>query len=673
MKKQFSFALSLALSIVGLSSCGEEVQTPPVEEVAAKGTLQEVFKRLQGNNFSMSYIDNYAASGATRYQNSYYTEYSLQSDGDLGFNGYAQGDGIIFPYNIVDNEIVSGIPAVDSATGMRYENIYDYRDGLQNFDFTCLEETPSNDGSYVYTYGENENNDRLIETVFLRKTYNPSVVSTSLVFKDVSTNGFVIEAVGIDYGELGRDTTQVRVYNIGTTENTLIKDYLEDGGTSKTPLDLDFYRFIVPYLSTNTYKVTVDATNYNSGSSSYSTYVSDIYYTENAIYYDRLDDNSNVVTGQIETGSNVCSFTMPSIEADYLEITGSLSNPNSEDGFYYSLYGEYISYMFSSLNFTDFVGYVDEEHENSYILTDSYLQYILGYICYFEVDTNTYAVKELRMKINDYENNEFTLYFNIYNASTGVDRGVFSATFSNPGVSTLEAANRYLSIGDDTHDQTLDDVRTVLEKFKNHNYSSDYYFGNGLAKTFFTEKYRYTYTYGNPSSNLGYMNVDGTIKQFTITYNDDGEPTGINFSDSYNAPSDMTLPGTGTYQGASNDLFYLSDFSDAIYDYDSYQKGEIVGENCWLNTTSGFSRELMLYFRHGSDQVIVNNEYMSIYPTGAGFIVSNEEDPYDTRVTVLSGYVTADGSIYGASYVTYYDIENTGYDYIEKYISENNI
>ena len=346
MKKQFSFALSLALSIVGLSSCGEEVQTPPVEEVAAKGTLQKVFKRLQGNNFSMSYIDNYAASGATRYQNSYYTEYSLQSDGDLGFNGYAQGDGIVFPYNIVDNEIVSGIPAVDSATGMRYENIYDYRDGLQNFDFTYLEEAPSNDGSYVYTYGENENNDRLIETVFLRKTYNASGVSTSLVFKDVTTNGFVVEAVGIDYGELGRDTTEVRVYNIGTTENALIKDYLEDGGTSKTPLDLDFYRFIVPYLSTNTYKVTVDATNYNSGSSSYSTYVSDIYYTENAIYYDRLDDNNDVVTGQIETGSNVCSFTMPSIEADTLEITGSLTNPNSEDGFYYSLYGEYIHFLY---------------------------------------------------------------------------------------------------------------------------------------------------------------------------------------------------------------------------------------------------------------------------------------------------------------------------------------
>ena len=154
MKKTALTFLSISLLLAGSSILGNAInsnnylkhfspitnQTQEVksEEVAPKGVLQEFFAKLQNNNFTLSYRDHYVNYGQNRTQVSKYTAYSLESSGDLGFNGYAQNDECVFSYNIVDNEIVSGVPVIDYNNGILITDIYNYRDGLQNFDYTFL-------------------------------------------------------------------------------------------------------------------------------------------------------------------------------------------------------------------------------------------------------------------------------------------------------------------------------------------------------------------------------------------------------------------------------------------------------------------------------------------------------------------------------------------------------
>ena len=231
MKKFLSILCFSCLLSGSLISCTNddniEDSTVSNELPAPKGALQEIFYKLSNNNFSLSYTDRYAALGVTRTQETRYTSYSLESNGDLGFNGYAQNDECVFSYNIVDNEIVSGVPVIDYNNGILITDIYNYRDGLQNFDYTFLPSDYKSGEEYIYEFGKNELNDELLVSVFLRKTYNPAAKPKEIKMKVVAGN-LVVDCIN-NYYEIqdDYDTCQVVTFDIGTTENSLIKKYLD--------------------------------------------------------------------------------------------------------------------------------------------------------------------------------------------------------------------------------------------------------------------------------------------------------------------------------------------------------------------------------------------------------------------------------------------------------------
>lgn len=664
MKKIVALSL-IGLFALSLGACDDNDSSSVIIRDAPKGELQTIFASLLGNNFSISYEDRYANNMVngemiSRYQNTYYTPYSLESDGDLGFNGYASNGEIVFSYNIVENEIVSSLPLLNSSTGYRYSNIYDYRPGMADFVYEDLPSAPNNeDGSYTYNFGENTHNDYLISEIFLRLTYNPSIQPTS-VKMTVRGNTLEINAVLLTY-ELGEDnvindSVDVVVYQINSTENVLVKDYLASGGTAKKPLDNRFYNVIAPYLETNNFKTSLDATHYlNSDTMLYETFKMDQYFLNNAIVYDRLDDADDLVSGSLETNGVVASFSMKDINADKLTITNTLLNSDSEP--YTYLYGEYFPYTFSSLSFANFIGYVDEENPNLYYLTDTYLQYILAYICYFDTDTTYNKISTLTLEILSPSDNSFKLSFYVTDTMTGLDKGVYQATFSMLNKVAFNAIDRYLNMGSVSDQATLE---SVLNKFKNNNYSLDVISGSNLAKSYFTPDYYYLEAYGDPTKNIGYVKLGEEIHQFTVSYNG-STPTDIIVGETdYAASSNpMQLPGVGSSYNAANNLFYASMLSEDIYNFDNYVIDDSIGIPYFRNLTEGFAASILSYF-------YPNNT--SALPYGAGFLVSDsDKDSYDVRATLMCTYISRDGSQMGALAFTFYDIGGTRHDFIENY------
>ena len=665
--KKFLSIISFSFLLFGsLTSCGDsDVGNDTSKYPTPKGALQEAFYKLKDNNFTLSYEDSYAAIGIKRNQETKYTTYSLESTGDLGFNGYAQNDDCVFSYNIVDNEVVSGVPVIDYNKGIMIKDIYDYRDGLEDFDYTILPSTYKSGEEYNYVFGENTKNDELIISVFLRMNYNPSALPRELTMKVVAGN-LQISAI-TNYYELqdAYDSCNVVAYDVGETENTIIKKYLDDGLTSKTPLDQKFFHLIAPYLESYNYKTTIDARSLKTEDGmGYERFLQDQYFTENAIIYDTLSDNSNVVTGDIQTGLGlVCNFSMNSIDADKIDITYT---PPTQDGdFYTYLYGEYLTYSMASLNFSNFVGYVDDTKENSYYITDSQTISILSYICQYEINDTDRAVRSLRLEVDDWNKNEFTLYFDIYNRSTNLDKGELKVKFSDVNNVSMPAVERYLNIGGKASEQNLDTLKSVLNKFKSNNYSMDIYGGFGLAKAYFTENYYYFETYGSKANNYGFIKLDGSIYEFSLVYNNDNEITDISIDKSKDLVDEgMQLPGCGAFYGSDDDAFYFSCFDESIYDYDEYEKDNIFGYSYWRNKTSGLSQKILNYF---SPNNTVN------LPQGSGFMVSDGgDDSYDTRVTLVLSYSNENATQFGAYMATYYDIDGTSFDYLDNFILENN-
>ena len=161
MKKKILAFLSFSFLLTGLVACGNN-DTPSQDEPKdedtlpvlpeAEGSLQEFFDSLRMNNFTVSYSDSYAAQGVERTQMSYYTDYSLQSQGDLGFNGYAQNEECVFTYNLENGEVISGVPVIDYGAGIMVSDIYDYRDGMENFDYTFLPSNYTPGTKYAVSY-----------------------------------------------------------------------------------------------------------------------------------------------------------------------------------------------------------------------------------------------------------------------------------------------------------------------------------------------------------------------------------------------------------------------------------------------------------------------------------------------------------------------------------------
>ena len=269
MNKKLNTFFSLVF-LFNVCGCNNEVSSSissSLNEYTPTTELEKALYKLKDNNFSIDFYDSYYNNNnVERNSKFYYTNYSFQGEGDFGFVGVAQGKNLIFRYTLKDNEVVPGTPLINSNTGTRYESIFDYREsyGMNNFDYSCLPTEKDSNGYYKYKFGVNEKNDKLILPIFLRlipESLPPEELRIKVV-KDVIT--FDATVLKYDFNNDGKpdekDKITAIVYDIGKTENKEIKQYLENGKTSRTPLDLKFYKFFHPYLFSNNYSVDLDAT-----------------------------------------------------------------------------------------------------------------------------------------------------------------------------------------------------------------------------------------------------------------------------------------------------------------------------------------------------------------------------------------------------------------------------
>lgn len=639
-----------------LASCDESSSESKI--ILPENPLQEAFYELIENNYTLDYTDSYANyGGATRHQKVYYTAYSIQREGDFGFYGIANGDDVVFNYTIEDNQIVSSLPILRS-DGMRYRNLYDYRQGFANFDISYLSDELDEDGYYSYKFGECLLNDTIVSEALLFRTYTEYMNNASMRIKIIG-NVIQIETTLLVYDKENdiKDSVSLRIYDIGKTENALIKQYLDDGKTAKTPLDSRFYRFIAPYLSSYNYTSYIDATNYLDVSTmTYSDFQLNQYFTDNATLYENL--STGEITGEIYTQGVVCKYSLENIDDTKLTITGT-PFANSDFEFYSYLYGEAVPYSLADLEFYNFVGYIDETRENTYVLTDDYLVYVLSNICFFESDSTYNVIDECRLEIIDENTNHFKLTFESSNKLIGIKTGTCEVEFFDLNETSIPAAEQYISLGDNPTTQTKDGLKTILEKFNTHNYSLDLMSNSGLAKYYFTDKYMYCEVYGSPAKNYGYLKDGDSIYSFAATYNTENILTGVTIdrtNDYATGSNAMTLPGCGSYFGAINDLSYLSTLSEEIYNINNYEISTMLGTTYWKNDSAGFSQLTLDYIGYSS----------YYYPLGSGFLYNDSDN--DTRLSLLIGCLAKDGSNSGIINLTYYDLGTTTNPKLEQFL-----
>ena len=606
--------------------------------------VEKVFYKLKDNNYSIDFYDSlYDLHNVERNSKYYYTEYSLEAEGDFGFTGIAQGDDLIFKYTIEDNEIVSGAPLVSNTNGTRYETVFDYTYGLQDLDVTALPNKLQDDGYYHYNFGENPHNDRLILPVILRIS-PASLPPESLKFKIVKDT-ITFESVILSYDfngdgiNEGESTITAIVYDIGKTENPIIKQYLADGKTSKDPLDLRFYKLFHPYMATTNYTVDLDATgmNYNFKMTEYC--------TETAI----LDVRNNISSGYMLNQGVVTTF---GINNNKVNITGTPTD--SDYNFITSLYGGVLAYSFLDITYDTLIGYKDEVQDNVYYLTDSYLVYILAYLSYVDIYESNYCDKVKIEIIND-STKEFNAYFDFYNKQTNEDLGTYVAHFYDLNNTVIPAVDEYLSLGDNPNTQSKENLENVLNLFKGNNYSCDVLTSAGLAKYYNTPNYFYEELYGNPNSNFGYIKVNNSVYQFNIVDNEIVLDTSKDYATSTNP---IVFPSVGNFFGDQTDLGFVSVLHEEIYNLSNYSIHNNYNVDYWKMTDLTVANEIYEYFTGDPNGLLSN---------GNGLIVKDAGK--DSKLTFFVSYVASDASYSGYLTVTYYDIGYTGHPVIENYLN----
>ncbi len=611
-----------------------------------KTDLEKIFYDLKNNNFTIEYSDNFIQS-ASRNQKFYYTEYSFQSDGDFGFIGLAQDENCIFKYTIEDNEIVSGAPLIDYNTGVRYQSIYDHNSsvGMENFDIYDLPKEKNDEGYYIYEFGVNEKNDRIILPVTMRLAANSlppkklkiKIVKDTILFEAIN-NFFDLDGDGI---EESKSTITSTIYDIGKTENKEIKKYLEDGKSSKSPLDMRFYKFFTPYLANINYTVDFDATQMKNNLGYQETFKMREYCTENAI----LDVQGTSNRGYMLNQGYVNQFV---IQNDKIEIIYTAQNSDGE--FLTSLYGEYMTYTLNDLSFNDLIGYQDEHNSNIYYLTDSYLVYIFSYVCYNEVYETNYCDK-VKIEIINEETHEFIAYFDMYNKNTNRDLGTYTAHFFNLNNTSIPEVDEYYSFGDNPYTQSQSDLTNILNKFSNHNYSMDVPTGGGMAKYYFTNNYFYAEVYGNQNNNFGFIKENDSIYEFLIIDNEVIVDKSIDYTE-----TGLTLPGIGSSFLSGDDFGFISSINSSLLEPNNYSINTIYNQDYWKINDNSLSNQIFKYYMPYSD--IVNN--------GVGIIFKDDEK--NTKLSFLTAFITKDGSIKGYEIFTYYNIGNTSHTLIENYL-----
>lgn len=640
--------LTSLLLVFSLFGCNKEVSSSISSISSSSFTpsneVEKVFYKLKENNYTIDFYDSlFDLGNEERNSKYYYTNYSLEAEGDFGFSGIAQGDDLIFKYTIEEENIVSSAPLINYNNGTRYETIFDYTYGLQDLDVEALPNELGKDGYYHYTFGESIKNDRLILPVFLRLGPN-SIPPEELKFKIVKET-ITFEAVILSYDFDGDDipegesTITSIVYDIGKTENKEIKKYLEDGKTSKDPLDLRFYKLFHPYMSTTNYTVDFDATGMNSN------FKMTEYCTENAI----LDVRNNIKTGYMINQGVVTTFN---VENEKVKITGTPTD--SDYNFLTNLYGEVFNYSFLDIGYDSLIGYKDDNLDNVYYLTDSYLVYILSYISYTEVYETNYCDK-VKIEIIDDSKNEFKAYFDFYNKQTGENFGTYVSHFYDLNNTVIPEVDNYLSYGENPNNQTKDNLKNVLDLFKGNNYSCDVLTSAGMAKFYNTSNYFYEELYGNPNSNFGYMKVNNSIYQFKVVNNEIILDTSKDFATGSNP---LTMPSIGDFFGDINDLGYVSTISEELYNLSNYSINTKYGVDYWKMDNLIVANEIYEYFTGDPNGLLSN---------GNGLIVKDAGK--DSKLTFFVSYVSENGEYDGYTTFTYYDLGSTSHKVIEDYLN----
>lgn len=640
----FTFALVFLLSSCG----GEEPSSSPSYESTS---LTNFFKRLQDNNFTytVSFVDE--ALGTSSSGSFRYTPYSFETSGYPGEEGIAQGDGYIFRYSLKTGSVVASTPTLASSSGLRYASIYDFTPSFENLDLSTLPSETDEEGYYEYVFGEDESNDALFVPVLARRDAS-GLAPKSLKLRPV---GETLEVQGVIRSDSdGSNALRFEGYvtDVGTTENTLIKEYLDSGKTALEPIDKRFLSFMNPFFHSHNYTIDFDATGLRENGEALTFQMTE-YDDETAAYFVPHYEGGGTPTGYFEYLGAVHKFNV----IDEKLVINQTVTADSEGNFYETVFGA--SGLFSTgldeLSFSNLVGYIDPDDGNSYIITDDQFVYYLGDMCYISRENARYY-DYVTITIIDEEKHEFEASFDCYNYSTKEDLGVYKAHFYDVGATSIPYVDEYVSIGEEPGKEAVT-LEKALSSFKGHNYSLDIMSSAGLEKIYYTNKYVYQEIYGNESNNTGFLKSGDAIYAFSIADDSLSVNTSIDYASQYG----MSLPGLGSYFQSEDDAGYFSCFrEDDTYDSSKYEIVSSGGVSFYKNTASGYGKDALDYlYANPSEDVIL--------PGGAGFRVGGTED--DVRLTFIISYIASDGS--AASYypLTFYDIGNTSVGLIEEYLT----
>lgn len=660
MKNRIILPLIALLPLV--SGCSNDSLSSSISEIVPEGDLQRICLKLKNdNNFTVGFkaIDY---DGSIENRNFYFTPYSFQQGESTSATGVAQGDGVIYRYSINDDDSISAsIPIVNTYSGIRYDSVYSYINGVSSFDIEALPKEVDSEGYYQYTFGENKNNDDVIMSVFLRQSLGGEYPE-SLKIKAVG-DSLIFDSVLLTYGASSDNPLQLKVvsnvYDIGDTVNSQIKSYIDNGNTCKDPLDLKFFKVFNKYLGSND-NYTIDIDSSALSISSYRTKFTE-YRTENAI----LDKTSKANSGALLSQGALHYYTIDSNN----KVNISYTPFEDESTFYTSLFGEY-RMSFSTFDYSIISGYVDDNNADTYYITDSQFVSYFATLCQINIG-DTFYTDSVKIKIDSYETNEFTAYFDMYNRSSGAQYGEFSVKFYDVNKTKIDAVDDYLSLGDDPSSQSKDDLKEVLDSFSSNNYSLDFLVdGVGLVKGYYTENYYFAQSYGTPTYNEGFFKYQDKIYSFTLEYDVTTDSTntyaiytykGINVSTQidYASQYGMTLPGVGSYYSDDYSMNYLSEFSSSLYNVDNYSIGKDVGLTYWKSSDVTLSQDILAYVFPSTSSYI---------PVGFGLKAKNKEN--DQKLSFIFATMSTDGSQQQYSTLTYYDIGKTSNSLVEKAISE---
>ena len=664
MKRYLLLALPALFLATGCSTLTQGVETPVRQaETAELNSLQRVFQNLAQGNFTAEYDLSYAGAARDYTQHTYYTDYAIETDGYFGFNAVAQGDGLIFPYTYEganqDRHVESQAPSIDSFTGMRYTDITDFRTTFKDIDLDALPAQADEDGWYTYQFGVSEANDAIMREMCMLYTEGSSN-PTSLRFRAVG-NALQSEGVGLVYEGGYKDTVSATFTQVGTTELSLVRAFLDEGGTAKDYVSDRFVAFMLPYLASTNYTVEVDLSQVQSSGISSPKYTK--LFTDEAefSYVDDITEGS----GYVQYMNTVVGYK---VDDNSDVVFGAIAAADASGTAMTDLWAQEIGQSFLDLTASSLMGYMTEEDgETVYHLNNTQLISAIANLSNVGYD-DTFHVDEILITIDDWDSHSFTVEFPYETLTTSQQLGSAFVTFKDLNSTVNTPVDRLLYEGDDAATQDKAEFGQALELFKTGRYAQ---YGLGqlyMSETVYAPEYYYA-SYANQSyggSDYGFLLEDGQVVDIRI----DG--TG---EVSVGNAADIVLPGTGEYYGASDDLSYLSHptFSDqteavraAMYDLDNYILFDDYGLPMWVNTDPTFNAWVADYFS------IFNYGGQALTPYALGFRTSLQGDDPSTKMNKLTAYLylsDPSGNMMMTSF-SYFDLGHAQVAELEEYLSQ---